>query len=152
MLEGKIAHVGMSVSDIHASLAFWEKFLGVEARWQRLLDGEYLSAHVGYPNLKIEAAFIDLPGGNLLELLDYQVDEREAIPEASANPGHAHLCLGTDDIQGVWEHAIACGARPIRPAGPVEITTGPNKGAKAAYLRVPPDWQTLELFQSPPAG
>jgi catechol 2,3-dioxygenase-like lactoylglutathione lyase family enzyme len=151
MLEGRVHHVGMSVSDLGAALAFWEEFLGVEARWQTVLDRPYLGRHVGYPGVHIRAAFIDLPGSGVLELLDYQDVERSPLPEASANPGHAHLCLGVDDAQAVFEHALACGARPVHPAGPVDIDGGPNKGARVSYLRIPPDWHTLELFQTPPA-
>ena len=44
--------------------------------------------------------------------------------------------------------AVAAGARPIVPEGPVEVDGGPNQGARAAYLRIH-DGITLELFQPP---
>ncbi|MDB5525737.1 MAG: Glyoxalase/bleomycin resistance protein/dioxygenase [Rhizobium sp.] len=143
-----IHHVGMSVADIDNALAFWEGFLGVPARWRTVLDRPYLGKHVGYPGVRIKAAFIDLPGGNTLELLDYQVDGKEKQPEPTANPGNVHLCLSVGDAETAWKHAVACGARPIAPDGPVEIDGGPNIGAKAAYLRIH-DGITLEFFQPP---
>ena len=145
-----IHHIGMSVADLDMALAFWERFLGRPARWKTVLDRPYLSEVVGYPQISIRAAFVDLPGGNTLELLDYQVAEKPANSDATANPGNVHLCLAVADAESVWTHAVACGARPVSPTGPVSIDGGPNKGAKAAYLRIH-DGITLELFQKPPA-
>ena len=131
-----VHHIGMSVADLDAALAFWEPFLGVP----------YLGRHVGYPGIAIRAAFIDLPGGNTLELLDYQEPGKAQNAEATANPGNVHLCLAVGDADDVWRQAVACGARPIVAEGPVLIDAGPNEGAKAAYLRIH-DGITLELFQ-----
>lgn len=141
-------HVGMSVATLDAALAFWEPFLGVPARWRTLLDRPYLGRHVGYPGLSIKAAFIDLPGGNTLELLDYQFPGKTPNPEETANPGNVHLCLTVEDAATAWRRAVDCGARPVVPEGPIEVDGGPNKGAKVAYLRIH-DGITLELYQAP---
>jgi catechol 2,3-dioxygenase-like lactoylglutathione lyase family enzyme len=155
-LSGAIAtassvhHVGMSVASIDDALAFWESFLGVPARWRTTLDQPYLGKIVGIPGVSINAAFVDLPGGVILELLDYQLDKC-ANPEATANPGNIHLCLGVEDAGAAWRHAVDCGAKPVRSEGPVEIDHGPNVGARVAYLRIH-DGITLELFQPPPSA
>ena len=143
-----VHHVGMSVADLEAALGFWEPFLGVRARWQTVLDRPYLGRHVGYPGVRIAAAFVDLPGGIVLELLDYQVEGKTRNPEETANPGSVHLCLLVDDARSAWERAVALGARPIVPEGPVDVDGGPNRGARAAYLRIH-DGITLELYQPP---
>jgi catechol 2,3-dioxygenase-like lactoylglutathione lyase family enzyme len=143
-----VHHIGVSVADIDAALAFWESFLGVPARWRTLLDRPYLGAHVGIPGVSIKAAFVDLPGGVILELLDYQTPGKRPNPEATANPGNVHLCLAVEDAALAWRHAIACGARPVNRDGPVEVDGGPNIGARAAYLRIH-DGVTLEVFQRP---
>ena len=145
-LFGTVAHVGMSVASLDAALAFWEPFLGRPARWRTVLDRPYLGEIVGIPAVRIEAAFVDLPGGNTLELLDYRDVARNAHGEATPDPGNVHLCLAVSDAEAAWHHAVACGARPVREAGPSSIDGGPNKGAKAAYLRIH-DGITLELFQ-----
>jgi glyoxylase I family protein len=142
-----VHHVGMSVASIDDALAFWESFLGVPARWRTTLDQPYLGKIIGIPGVSINAAFVDLPGGVILELLDYQLDKR-ANPEATANPGNIHLCLGVEDAAAAWRHAVDCGAKPVRSEGPVEIDHGPNVGARVAYLRIH-DGITLELFQPP---
>ena len=144
----RVHHVGMTVSNLQQALDFWEAFLGVKARWRTILDRLYLGRHVGYPDVTIEAAFVDLPGGGILELLDYRVEGREQSPEATSNPGNVHLCLAVEDARSAWERAVVLGARPVVPEGPVEVDAGPNTGARAAYVRVH-DGITLELFQPP---
>jgi catechol 2,3-dioxygenase-like lactoylglutathione lyase family enzyme len=143
-----VHHVGMSVADLDAALAFWQQFLGIEPRWRTVLDKPYLGRHLGYPGIHIDAAFIDLPGGIVLELLDYHLDGKATNPDATANPGNVHLCLEVEDADAVWERAVAAGARPVVPEGPIEVTGGPNEGAKASYLRIH-DGISLELFQPP---
>src|SRR5262245_55206587 len=143
-----VHHVGISVGDLDAALGFWRRFLGLEPRWRTVLDRPYLGRHVGYPGVAIDAAFLDLPGGVVLELLDYRVDGKTPNSDATANPGNVHLCLRVDDAPGAWERAVAAGARPIVPEGPVDVDAGPNRGARAAYLRIH-DGVSLELFQPP---
>ena len=147
----RLHHVGMSVASLDAALAFWEPFLGNKARWRTLLDRPYLGRHVGYPGVKIEAAFLDLPGGDILELLEYRLDGRGKLPEATATPGNVHICLAVTDATSAWRRAVALGAKAVVKEGPVEVDGGPNRGARAAYLRIH-DGITLELFQpAPPA-
>ncbi len=143
-----VHHVGMSVASIDDALAFWESFLGVSARWRTTLDRPYLGKHVGVPGVSIKAAFVDLPGGTILELLDYQTPDKRPNQEATANPGNVHLCLAVEDAGAAWRRAVRCGARPVRREGPVEVDGGPNAGARVAYLRIH-DGVTLELFQRP---
>ena len=143
-----VHHIGMSVADLDAALAFWEPLLGVEARWRTVLDRPYLGRHVGYPGVSIEAAFVDLPGGMILELLEYRVDAKEPNPEETANPGNLHLCLRVDDARRWWERAVALGARPLVEDGPIEVDGGPNRGARASYLRIH-DGISVELFELP---
>jgi catechol 2,3-dioxygenase-like lactoylglutathione lyase family enzyme len=145
-----VHHIGITVANVEMALAFWEKFLGRSARWTTILDRPYLSRVVGYPGVSIKAAFVDLPGGGVIELLDYhQVKDRVANPEATANPGNVHLCLAVGDAETVWRHAVVCGARSVGGDGPTDIDGGPNKGSKSGYLRIH-DGVTLEFFQPAP--
>jgi catechol 2,3-dioxygenase-like lactoylglutathione lyase family enzyme len=93
-----VHHIGMSVANLDEALAFWENFLGVKARWRTVLIRPYLGELVGIPSVSIEAAFVELPGGVVLELLDYQTAGRQANPQTTPNFGSVHLCLAVDDI------------------------------------------------------
>lgn len=146
-----VHHVGASVAALDRALAFWEPFLGVEARFRGVLSRPYLGESVGHPGVAIDAAIVDLPGGGVLELLDYRLDGRDPVPDDTKNPGNVHLCLTVDDAARAWTRAVQLGARPVRAGGPVDVDAGPNEGARVAYLRIH-DGITLELFQPPPAG
>src|SRR5437763_150383 len=143
-LEG-VHHVGLSVADVDRSLAFWEQVLGTKARFRGRLDRPYLGESVGYPGIAIEAALIDLPGGGMLELLDYQID-KHPNSEARANPGNVHLCLRVSDADAAWRCAVEAGARPTRAEGPVDVDAGPNRGARVAYFH-DPDGISFEIYQ-----
>ncbi len=99
-----VHHVGATVSDIPAALAFWEPLLGTKARFVGRLDRPYLGEHVGHPGVEIEAAIIDLPGGGALELLDYRLDGRATNPEDTATIGNVHLCLAVADCEAAFAH------------------------------------------------
>jgi len=143
-------HVGVTVANLENALAFWQKFLGRPARWSTVLDRPYLGRIVGYPGVSIKAAFFDLPGGVVLELLDYhEVGDRVANPEATANPGNLHFCLRVEDAALSWAHAVSCGASPVSREGPVVVEDGPEEGARVAYLRIH-DGVTLEILQPAP--
>ena len=142
-----VHHVGMSVASLDDALSFWEHFLGAPALWRELLNRPYLAKIIGIPGVSIKGAFVELPGGVILELLDYEEPDKRSNPETTANPGNIHLCLAVD-AGAAWKHAVACGARPVSREGPVEVDGGPNAGARVAYLRIH-DGITLELFQPP---
>lgn len=140
-------HIGITVADLDRSLAFWQPFLGMRPRWRRILDAPYLARVVGYPGIRIDACLLDLPGGIILEMLHYLDRDEAPHDSATAHPGNVHICLNVDDIDTQWARAVSLGARPVSDA-PVEVTAGPNAGARSAYLR-DPDGITLELYQVP---
>ena len=146
----RIHHIGITVRDVGRSVEFWRSFLGIEERWRQVLGAPYLGRVTGYPGVSIDVAIIDLPGGAVLEILNYLVDDKNPNPPETANPGNVHVCIEVDDIEEMWDRAIRSGATPISP-GPVEVTAGPNTGVKACYVR-DPDGITLELFEPVGAG
>jgi catechol 2,3-dioxygenase-like lactoylglutathione lyase family enzyme len=142
-----VHHVGLTVSDLDAALSFWEGFLGRPAKARLLLERKYTQELVGIPGVKIQAAFIDIGDGSALELLAYQTDVGASLPPQSNNPGHVHLCLKVTDMDSAYGRAEFLGGQIVSKDGPVLIDSGPNVGTRAVYMRVPPDFHTVELFQ-----
>lgn len=142
-----VHHVGVTVADLDRAVAFWERLLGVASRDRRLLQGTQLGTMVGYPGVRIECCWVDLPGGVALELLRY-LDRHEAPYDAgTAHPGNVHVCLRVGDMESAHAHAVACGARPVSER-PIDVAAGPRAGCRLAYLR-DPDGVTIELVQEP---
>ncbi|MDQ6796905.1 MAG: VOC family protein [Actinomycetota bacterium] len=141
-----VHHVGVTVTDLERSLRFWGRLTGASPRDRRSLAGPGVGRLVGYPDVRIDRAWLDFPGGVALELLQYLEPIDPPYPEGTAHPGNIHLCLGVDDVDVARDHALACGARPV--GGPIDVAAGPQAGARVAYVR-DPDGITIELFQSP---
>jgi catechol 2,3-dioxygenase-like lactoylglutathione lyase family enzyme len=142
-----VHHVGVTVSDLDRAVAFWERLLGASSRNRRVLDGPQVGTMVGYPGVRIESCWLDLPGGVSLELLRYFDRADDAYDPGTAHPGNVHVCLRVDDMDAAHAHAVACGAEPVS-ARPIEVLAGPRAGARLAYLR-DPDGVTIELVQEP---
>jgi catechol 2,3-dioxygenase-like lactoylglutathione lyase family enzyme len=102
---------------------------------------------VGYPGIRIDSCWLDIPGGVALELLQYLGRDDEAYDPATAHPGNVHVCLHVSDMEAAHAHAVRCGARPVSDR-PIEVAAGPRAGTRLAYLR-DPDGVTLELVQAP---
>lgn len=145
-----VQHVGITANDLKASLGFWTKFLDAEPLWQGHIEGPHLPAITGYPGLQIEVAWMPLSEAVVLELVQYLVEPEARQPNdmATARPGNVHIALRTDDIEGMWAHALSCGAVATSPE-PVVVPGGPSNGARVGYLR-DPDGVTFELLQPPP--
>lgn len=143
-------HVGVTVADLDRAAAFWEALLGTRARDRRLLDGPLVGTMVGYPGVRIDSCWLDLPGGTALELLQYQDREEAAYDPGTAHPGNVHVCLEVTDMAAAHRHAVACGASPVSTE-PIEVAAGPRAGTRLAYLRSP-DGVTIEMVEPASAG
>jgi catechol 2,3-dioxygenase-like lactoylglutathione lyase family enzyme len=142
-------HVGFAVSELDRSIAFYTLLLGEEPILRKVWDVEYVAGILGYPKVTLDAAFWRLPGGSILELLEYVEPGPGAVDMETYNAGNAHLCLVTEDIHGDFERLR--GHAEFRSEEPIEIPWGPYEGGWAAYLR-DPDGISIELIQLPPGG
>ncbi len=144
---GAVHHVGVTVADMDRAVAFWEQLLRATSRDRRVLQGPQLGTMVGYPGIRIESCWLDLPGGVALELLRYLDRDDAPYDPATAHPGNVHVCLRVEDMEAAHAHAVACGARPVSEH-PIEVQAGPRTGTRLAYLR-DPEGVTIELVQEP---
>jgi catechol 2,3-dioxygenase-like lactoylglutathione lyase family enzyme len=138
-------HVGFAVTDMERSLTFYRDLLGLEIVWERIFEEEYVRQLVGYPTLRLRTVFLRLPGTETcLELLEYQQVPRQHVDMHRANPGNAHLCIGVEDLDLVYEKLKAVGVDFVTP--PVVSTAGNFKGSKTIYLH-DPDGISMQLME-----
>jgi len=146
----RFGHVGITVSDLERSLAFYRAAFGFElgmrvrrtASWIRnIVVGEDAVA-----SADLEFGHMHLESGMHLELIQYRAPApRPADSELTWRHGHQHLCLTVSAIDHWVARARAAGARLVSDA-PVVITEGKNCGSRCCYLRGP-DGETIELFE-----
>src|SRR5262249_17753993 len=149
MLFTGLDHVGFSVSDLDRSVAWYTEFFDDPPQLRKVWDVEYVSRIVGYPNCKMDCAFWRLPGGTILELIQYLEPPVGFVDMESYNAGNGHLCLVTEDLAADFERLR--GRVEFRCPDPVRIPWGPYEGGWACYLR-DPDGISIELMQMRPGG
>lgn len=146
-----VAHVGFTVADVEAQAAFYGALLGCEPEVRALYDRPYTGAQVGYGGARLDIAIFRIPGSDVrLELIQYLHPVGHPVDIETRNPGTAHLCLTSDDIDGLMARALALGAT-ARSDGPVTITAGPNAGRRVCYLR-DPEGLTIEVLDPRRSG
>jgi catechol 2,3-dioxygenase-like lactoylglutathione lyase family enzyme len=142
-------HIGFAVSSLDRSVDWYSFLLDEPPILRKVWDVEYVSRIVGYPGVRMECAFWQLPGGSVLELLEYQNPKPGTVDMETYNAGNAHLCLVVADLAADFERLR--GHVEFRDPEPVEIPWGPYRGGKACYLR-DPDGISIELLQHPHGG
>lgn len=142
-----IAHTGITVRDLDASLAFWTQVLGAQLERRFELSGDFAADVTGVPDAHISAAVVTL-GENRLELLQYlRPAERDHLCPRPCDPGSWHMALTVENIDDITDVVASCAEYGWRLAGTVRtMTDGPRAGARFAYLH-DPDGATLELIQ-----
>jgi catechol 2,3-dioxygenase-like lactoylglutathione lyase family enzyme len=140
-------HVGFSVSSLDRSVAWYSTFLNCGPRLRKTWDVGYMSEVVGYPGCRMECAFWELPGGTVLELIEYLAPSPGQVDLETYNVGNAHLCLVSDDLDA--EYTRLKDIAEFRSPAPVAIPYGPYEGGRVCYLR-DPDGISIQLIQLPP--
>ena len=140
-------HVGVTVSDLGRSIAFYRDLLGFHVAYERgEVTAEYMPSLVGIPGARLKIAGLDIPGLHL-DLIEYISPRSAARPGPTSDVGNAHLGYTVDDLWAAYHYLSAAGVR--FKSEPVSPTVGPNKGGWAVYF-VDPDGVTLEMIQRPP--
>ena len=143
-------HGGVTVRDMDTSLRFYRDGLGLEIEFDRILDADYLKTVLGLEFDHIRAVYLRIPGGGFVELLEYVGIERLSAASRPSDYGAGHLCLYVDDVAATFGRLRGRGFE-ARSAEVVDITAGPNAGARSVYM-ADPDGYAVELFQKRPGA
>jgi lactoylglutathione lyase len=139
-------HVGLCVSDLARSVAFYRDLLGFHVAYDRgEVTAEYMPRLVGIPGARLKIVGLDVPGLHL-DLIEYLAPKGTESAGSTADVGNVHIGFSVDDLWAAYRHLSAAGVR--FKSEPVSPTTGPNKGGWAVYF-VDPDGVTLEMIQRP---
>jgi catechol 2,3-dioxygenase-like lactoylglutathione lyase family enzyme len=146
-----IAHGGVTVSDMEASLAFYRDGLGLSLEVDAIRDTPYLHETLALPFSELRYVLLSVPGGQgiFVELLEYRGAERRPMAAQPCDPGSAHLCLQVRDASAVYDRLVALGYR-ARSSRAVPVDSGVNAGGKIVYF-ADPDGYWVELLERPGA-
>jgi catechol 2,3-dioxygenase-like lactoylglutathione lyase family enzyme len=131
-------HVGLSVADLDAAAAFYERAFGFAREFPFELPG-------GIRGLMMRA-----PEGHRLEL--FQAPEArpgltaQTPLEALATRGYGHFGLAAADIEPIFARAVDAGARSVLAPSP-----SPEPGVRFAFL-ADPEGNLVELVERRDGG
>lgn len=144
----RLHHIGIPVSDMERSLAFYERLLGfTKPGITAVAEGPELSAVLQVPDAKLDAVFLR-SGDLFLELLQYSSPEIQPFNGRNCDVGVLHVCFEVEDAQAVFEELSADGVAFNAP--PMTLEEGDLAGHTFAYFR-DPDGIQLELMELPKA-
>lgn len=139
-----VQHIGIPVSDMQRSLAFYKETLGFEPLFIAQGEGDALSEAVGVPNANLSFSFLQA-GNTIVELLQYHTPIGRAQDRMNCDVGAVHIAFEVDDIEDAYKRLTAKGIKFNAP--PMHIGSGPLEGCAFAYFPDPDNVQ-LELFQT----
>src|SRR5439155_6812083 len=114
-----VDHIGLTVSRLERSLAFYRLLLGSEPILEQIVREPHVAEIVGYDEIELAIALFEIPGSTtILELLEYRRPEGAAIDMETANPGNVHLCLVVEDLDAEFGRLTAEGVS-FRSSAPV---------------------------------
>ena len=144
-------HTGFVVSDMELSLSFYRDQLGLEIERDQILEGDFISELVGYPDAKLRIVYLGL--GDMkhsVELIEYLNPRGSTAPLPNRKDiGATHLGIIVDSLDEFYKELSSKGVRFVSP--PV---TRPNAvypmAQKGCYMQ-DPDGNRLELLEQPPS-
>jgi catechol 2,3-dioxygenase-like lactoylglutathione lyase family enzyme len=141
---GDMHHVGITVRDLEASLAWYERVFGLTPEFIAEGSGPELSTAVGVPDASLRFAFLRF-GSCVVELLCYDNDREDTYNRSNADVGSAHVCIHVPDLTASYDDLRGKGIEFLAP--PLHIDAGPLEGCSFVYFK-DPNGVTLELFQT----
>ena len=142
-------HTGFVVSDMGRSLEFYRDLLGLEEERNQILEGEFTSELVGYPDARLHIIY--LGSGDLrhsVELIQYlnPAGTPAAMPERH-QVGASHLGVIVDDLDAFYAELSSKGVRFVSPPAIRPGAVYPM-ASKGCYMQ-DPDGNWLERPPAP---
>lgn len=137
-----VHHVGITVRDLDAAVAFYRDAFEGEQLFSVDQSGELLATTIGV-DCQLRMVFMRI-GDAFLELLCYSVPKGTAQRVEPYDPGAVHIALRVDDLVESCRRLLLRGVSVSEPAW---VQEGPTAGAGFAYCR-DPDGVIIELYQT----
>lgn len=139
----RLNHVGITVTDLDASLAFYRDVVGFEMTLRTRATGEWFDTLTRNDSADIEIVMLQLDDFTL-QLVQYHASGGATLPLAHHNVGNPHLCIEVDDVDARHEKISASGMHDPTPL--VDIM---GTGIRSFYVH-DPDGVPVELLQPRP--
>jgi len=126
-------HVGVTVHDLEAAVAFFES-LGLVIEGRQFVEGDFIDTVIGIPDSRTEIVMLKAPeGGTGVELSRFIRPTPEAVerPPQATRPGLRSIAFEVADLQGHVARLAASGYGLVGGVGEYEDVW------RMAYVRGP---------------
>ncbi|TYK43516.1 VOC family protein [Actinomadura decatromicini] len=145
----RAAHVGISVSDLDVSIAFYKALTGREpVVADETMNSVPFGGSQGLPDAKLRYATFNLDNIGI-DLIQFEEPVGRRTDGAANRPGSMHLCFKVDDFDAVYQRMKDAGYGFLGDdytfiAG--EVTPEAALGTQVAYFN-DPDGTNLEIIR-----
>ena len=140
MIKG-FHHTGIVVKNLVNAVAFYKDVIGLTLSASRERKGGLITKIVGYPDVHLKVALLDLGNGHFLELIEYiKPLPEEMATEQRAVIGASHIAFMVTDINETLASVVKNGGVPLNQ--PVEFIPGRS----GCYLQ-DPDGNWIEFIE-----
>lgn len=143
-----IHHVGIPVSNLQRSIAFYRDVLGGELVFTADAAGPEVATMMDVPEAEVRLAMLRF-GTTMIELLEYTHPRGTPYDRRNADVGASHAAFAVGDIAATMRQLEAQGVR--FNAAPISVQQGPMAGYAFVYF-ADPDGIPLELVSAPAAA
>lgn len=138
-----VNHVGLTVSDLDASISFYRDVVGMTVELPAYrTGGEWFDTLTGNDGAAIEVAMLR-SGSVVLQLVQYHEGGDAAGVTGHERVGNVHLSIDVDDAEAKHAAVTATGRYD-----PTPIVALPFPGARSFYVR-DPDGIPVEFIELP---
>ena len=148
-MVGRIYHVGLTVSDLDRSIAFYRDILGLEFQGEIFMEGEETDRMFRRANCKARVAYlngskaIEAPPIELIQFVDNKVNQ---IQSDLFTTSISEVCFYTDDIDSAYKILIENHVECLSEPQYFDFSSQGFGKSKAFYFK-DPDGIILEMMQ-----
>lgn len=145
----EIMHIGITVSDMDQSIAFYRDILGLTFQGELLMEGPEADLLFARPHSKARVAYLNgsdaimAPPVELIQFVDYKAAANEATLQQTSI---SEICFRVNDIEAVYKHLLANHVECLSAPQAFDFTSAGFGKSKAIYFK-DPDGIILELMQ-----
>ena len=121
------------MASLQAALRFYRDLLGLRVTDEGEDSGPELDAITGLSGVRMRYAELDLGGGQLLELIEFDPPAGTPLSQRPRDSGASHLALRVDDVDALCARLLAAGVTV--PGRPTTITAPGRLARRALRLR-----------------
>ncbi|WP_316518405.1 VOC family protein [Neglectibacter sp. CSJ-5] len=148
-MVGRIYHVGLTVSDLDRSIAFYKDVLGLEFQGEIFMEGEETDKMFRKENCKTRVAYlngskaVEAPPIELIQFIDEDVNK---VKSDLFTTSISEVCFYTDDIDSVYKVLIENHVECLSEPQYFDFSSQGFGKSKAFYFK-DPDGIILEMMQ-----